>query len=162
MKSTYRSRLEIIEDSVESGRAGWDIDPAHPAKGSYEDRFRAGDKEIVLWEIARSIKNKAPIPEWAGNAFRVALERVVTCESTWEQAFGKVPAGGRYRKSIQTAAKSVKVCERIEALHRDGRKIDNDLFNEVGKEFRVGTIGRATTVKKIWKRRASFQRQISP
>jgi hypothetical protein len=161
MKSAYKSLFEIIEESVERGRGGWDLDPAHPAKGSFEDRFRKrADKQIVLWEISRCIKNNTPIPEWAGIAFRLALERVVTCESTWDQAFGKVPAGGRYRKSIQTAAKSVKVCERIEELKRSGRKIDNDLFNEVGKEFRVGTIGRATTVKNIWKKRRSFQRQI--
>jgi hypothetical protein len=161
MKSTYKSLFEIIEESVERGRGGWDLDPAHSSVGrSYEERYRAGDQQIVLWEISRCIKYNKPIPEWAGIAFRVALERVVTCERTWDQAFGRVPAGGRYRKSIQTDAKSVKVCERIEALHRDGRKIDNDLFNEVGKEFRVGTVGRATTVKKIWKKRASFQRQI--
>jgi hypothetical protein len=54
---------------------------------------------------------------------------------------------------------SVKVCERIEQLKESGRKIDNDLFNEVGKELRVGTVGRATTVKNIWKKRKSFQRQ---
>jgi len=159
MKSVYKSLFDIIEESVKKGRGGWDIDPAHEAKGSYEDRFRKGDKQIVLWEISRCIKNRTSIPEWAGIAFRLALERVVTCESTWDEAFGKVPAGGRYRKSIKTAAKSVKVCERIEELKRGGRKIDNDLFNEVGKEFRVGTIGRATTVKNIWKRRRSFQRQ---
>jgi hypothetical protein len=160
MKSSYKSLFEIIEDSVESGRSGWDIDPAHPARGSYEDRFRAGDKQIVLWEISRCIKNKTPIPEWAGIAFRVALERVVTCENTWDQAFGKVPAGGRYRKSIKSAAKSVKVCERLDELKQSGQKIDKDLFNEVGKELRVGTVGRATTVQNIWKRRGSFQRQI--
>jgi hypothetical protein len=159
MKSTYKSLFEIIEESVERGRGGWDLDPAHPRRGrSYEKRFRTGDKQIVLWEISRCIKNKKAIPEWAGIAFRVALERVVTCESTWDQAFGKVPAGGRYRKSIQTAAKSVKVCERIEELHRAGRPIDKDLFNQAGKELRVGTIGRATTVQNIWKKRRHFQR----
>jgi hypothetical protein len=160
MKSNYKSLFEIIEESVEHGRGGWDLDRAYPAKGSYEDRFRSGgDKQIVLWEISRCIKNNTLIPKWAGIAFRRALERVVTCERTWDQAFGKVPAGGRYRKSIQTASKSVKVCERIEELKRSGRKIDNDLFNEVGREFHVGTVGRATTVKKIWKKRGSFQRQ---
>jgi hypothetical protein len=101
MKSTYKSLFEIIEESVERGRGGWDLDPAHPRLcRSYDERFRAGDKEIVLWEISRCIENKMPIPEWAGIAFRVALERVVTCESTWDEAFGKVPASGRYRKSL--------------------------------------------------------------
>src|SRR5215469_4122273 len=104
MRSIYKSLFEIIEESVERGRGGWDIDPAHPARGPYENRFRKGaDKQSVLWEISRCIKNNTLIPKWAGIAFRLALERVVTCESTWDQAFGRVPAGGRYRKSIKTA-----------------------------------------------------------
>jgi hypothetical protein len=162
MRSAYKSRFEIIEESVETGRGGWDIDPAHPARGSYEDRFRAGDKQIVLWEISRCIKNKTRIPEWAGSAFRVALERVATCESTWEQAFGKVPAEGRYRNSILTLAKSVKVCERIEELQRNeelkGRrlKMNDHLFKQVGKDTGVGS---STTVKQIWKNRKKFLRQ---
>src|SRR6516162_342789 len=98
MKSAYKSLFEIIEESVEHGSGGWDLNPAHPPSGrSFEQRFRGGDKEIVLWEISRCIKNNTRIPEWAGIAFRVALERVVTCKSTWDQAFGKIPVGGRYR-----------------------------------------------------------------
>jgi hypothetical protein len=161
--SEYKSLFEVIEDSVESGRGGWDLDPnpKYKAEGTFEDRFKRGDKQIVLWEISRCIKNSTSIPPWAGAAFREALKNVVTCEETWDQAFGKVPASGRYRKSIRTAAKSIEVCKRIEELHGQGSKIDNDLFNYVGKEFRVGTIGRATTVKNIWKKRESFQRQIS-
>ena len=69
MKSTYKSLFEIIEESVERGRGGWDLYPAHPRRGrSYEKRFRTGDKQIVLWEISRCIKNKKAIPEWAGIA----------------------------------------------------------------------------------------------
>jgi len=46
MKSTYKSLFEIIEESVEQGRGGWDLDHAHPRLGrSFEQRLGLATKK---------------------------------------------------------------------------------------------------------------------
>ena len=37
-----------IVRAVRGESSPWPIDSAHPAKGTFEDRFKAGDKQILL------------------------------------------------------------------------------------------------------------------
>jgi hypothetical protein len=56
---------QIIEESVQGEHDAWPLDPAYKVKGSYEDRYREGDNQIVLWEIYRCAKEGSAIPDWA-------------------------------------------------------------------------------------------------
>jgi len=42
---------DIIRRSVMRETELWPIDHKFPAVGSLEDRFKAGDKQILLWAI---------------------------------------------------------------------------------------------------------------
>jgi hypothetical protein len=98
---------QIIEESVQGEHDAWPLDPAYKVKGSYEDRYREGDNQIVLWEIYRCAKEGSAIPDWAAQAFADLFLKVVKCELSWDQAFGKVPADGHYRTRIQRLAKNL-------------------------------------------------------
>ncbi len=98
---------QIIEEAVQGKHTAWDLDPAYKAEGSFEERFNKGDNQIVLWEIHRCAKGRRPIPEWAAEAFCSLLIRVAQCELSWEEAFGKVPAGRRKREPIQDLSKNL-------------------------------------------------------
>ena len=98
----------------------WPLDPAYKVKGSYEDRYREGDNQIVLWEIYRCAKEGSAIPDWAAQAFADLFLKVVKCELSWDQAFGKVPADGHYRTRIQRLAKNlVKVGKAVQRYTSD-------------------------------------------
>jgi hypothetical protein len=85
MSKSPKPLSQIIEESVQGVHDAWPIDPAYPAEGTFEDRFNAGDKEIVLWEIYRCAKGGTSIPEWAAKAFCDSLIRIAKCELSWEK-----------------------------------------------------------------------------
>jgi hypothetical protein len=60
---------QIIEESVQGEHAAWPLDPAYKVEGSYEDRYKDGDNQIVLWEVYRCAKEGSAIPDWAAKAF---------------------------------------------------------------------------------------------
>ena len=61
-------------------------------------------------------ENGTPTPEWAAKAFCDRLSRVAQCELSWEEAFGKVPADGTKRSTIQKLSKNLlKVGEAVQA-----------------------------------------------
>ena len=102
-----KSIEQIIEESVQGKHTAWPLDDTYKAEGSFEERFNKGDNQIVLWEIYRCAKSGEPIPDWAAKAFCGLLIRVVQCELSWEQAFGKVPAGRRKRRPIQELSENL-------------------------------------------------------
>ena len=95
MGRTSKPLGQIIAESVRGEHEAWPLDPAYPKMRLHEDGFKAGDRQSVLWQMRDCAVEGTPIPEWAAKAFCDALEAVVTCQSTWEQEFGDVPAKGR-------------------------------------------------------------------
>lgn len=107
---------QIIAKSARGEHDGWPTDPAYPVVPSHEEGFRAGDPQRVLWQIYDCAENGTPIPEWAAKAFCDRLSRVAQCELSWEEAFGKVPADGTKRSTIQKLSKNLlKVGEAVQA-----------------------------------------------
>jgi hypothetical protein len=112
---------QIIEESVQGDHDAWPLDPTYKVEGSYHDRYKDGDNQIVLWEIYRCAKKGSAIPEWAEEAFIDLFMKVMKCELTWEEAFGKVPADG-YRPTILKIAKNI---TRVgESVHEYSQSMD--------------------------------------
>ena len=64
---------------------------------------------------------------------------------SWEDVFGK-PFPGKRRKGAATWRKDLEVWVRVKERHADGAKLDDLLFEEVGKELGLS----ATTVKNLY------------
>ena len=46
----------------------WLINSKFEPVGSFEDKFRDGDRQILLWELLDCWRDGRPIPQWAGDA----------------------------------------------------------------------------------------------
>jgi hypothetical protein len=139
-----------IVRAVRGEPSPWPLDRAHAPKGTFEDRFNAGDKQILLWAIWDCAERGEAIPRWATEALHTVLMRAAKFEfETWDDAFGKIPGKGIHRTSIRGFVKyAVPVGERIRELQKKGRAIGNSLFEELGKnEFLIGS----RRVKEYWK-----------
>jgi hypothetical protein len=142
---------QIIAESVRGEHDGWPTDPQYSTKGSHEDRFNAGDKQRVLWQIYDCAVEGTPIPKWAAKAFCDALVAVVTCQSSWEREFGDVPAKGRahrrltYQTTIQKLAKHmIQVGEAIQYHYPK----DDEMYEALGKRFGLDR----NFLKECWRR----------
>jgi len=118
---------------------------------SLENRFKKGDKQILLWAIDYYAQKKQPIPEWAAKA----LNELIYCAAvgkfaSWNDAFGKIFVQIQRRKA-QTLARMLDVYYRVRELHAEGHSIDNCLFERVGKELKMPASGR-TTVQGLYLR----------
>jgi hypothetical protein len=136
---------QIIEESVQGEHDAWPLDPAYKAEGSYEERYQDGDNQIVLWEIYRCAKEGSAIPDWAAEASADLFLKVVKCELSWDQAFGKVPADGFYRPSILGLAKNLlKVGSAVHEYststdERGKRRAKDDaMFSYLGNKLGLG------------------------
>jgi hypothetical protein len=101
--------------------------------------FESGNKSVLLDGLYVCLELRRPIPEWLQQAFLKVFESVERCEiRTWEQVFGKpVPRGTHLRPRKRDAELHLIIIEHVEALKRAGRKVDKDLFREVGKEWGI-------------------------
>ena len=140
---------DIIYRSVMGKSNLWPIHP-FPAKGSLEDRFNAGDNQILLWAIADCAQNKQPIPEWATDALTDLLYRAVQGDvASWDNVFGKIFRGVQKRRA-QTLSRMLDVYYRVCELSTQA-PIDNALFKRVGKELNL-TASSKTTVQELYLR----------
>jgi hypothetical protein len=142
---------QIIAESVRGEHEAWPIDTAYLLEPSHEDGFSAGDKQRVLWQIYDCAVQGTPIPRWAAKAFCDALETVVTCQSTWEQAFDDVPAKGPEGRSLNYAPRIRKLAKHLipvgEAI-RDHSPKDDHMYEALTKRFRLDR----DFLKECWQR----------
>ena len=140
---------DIISRSIRGEPSPWPIDPAYKLEGSFEDRFRAGDKQILLWAIDEYAQKGEPVPEWAAAALNDILYRMAIGEfDTWDDAFGKIFADGHRRVGIRTLARMFEVWTRVKEINAaEGSAIGDGLFERVGRDLAVGG---KTTVGKLY------------
>jgi hypothetical protein len=112
-KTEFRFSSEIdhaIWCAVLGKPSPWLIDLEFERVGSFEDRFRAGDKQILLWELFDCWRDNRPIPQWAGEAlfkllFDMAKGLLRTAKDrlpSWDDAFGRQYAVDKQSRGMQT------------------------------------------------------------
>jgi hypothetical protein len=150
---------DIIRRSVMGESELWPIDPHFPAVGSFEDRFNAGDKQILLWAIDDYAQRGEPVPQWAAKELNNIIYSAAQGKYTsWNDAFGKIFAGIQRRRA-QTLTRMLDVYNRVRELNAKGHPIDNRLFERVGQELKLPASGK-TTVQELYLRvKADVERQ---
>ena len=117
--------------------------------------YRAGEKAaplVMVWRHGGDpMDDHQKIPIWAVSAISDACIKAFRGEiKSWDEVFGKPIPSGKHQRGVNTEAQKFDVYIRVMQLKKAGHKINNDLFERVGKELRIGTVGRATTVKKLY------------
>jgi hypothetical protein len=99
--------------------------------------------DMIYW----CLKLGWPIPQWAADAFIVAVEKVRFAEvDSWDDAFGK-PYPGEHIGKVRRHRKSTAIYLRVTELHERGTPIDTEnMFAPVGKEFGLA----ATQCKQLY------------
>ncbi|MGC2827670.1 MAG: hypothetical protein WA322_26150 [Pseudolabrys sp.] len=133
----------MIDDAVLGDKASpWDIDPDHPPDGSLQDRFNAGDKQILLWAIHFSARKRNQVPEWAAKALaEVVYEAAVGEFDSWDEAFGRIFKKKKRATMYQKARHMIDAYNRVIELNREDPKANprgNILFARVGEELHIG------------------------
>jgi hypothetical protein len=137
---------DIIHRSVMGKSTLWPIDHKYEAVGTLEDRFRAGDRQILLWAIDDCAQKGPPIPKWAVAALNDLIYRAAKGDlASWDDAFGKISVDHRQGRA-QSLALMLKVWGRIYQRTNAGESRVEDLFATVGEEFDIG----ATLVKELY------------
>jgi hypothetical protein len=108
--------------------------------------FRRGNKHALVTALSMCLLSRRPLPSWVSRELWHAFKRFEGGQlSSWEDVFGK-PFPGKRRKGSSTRRKAREVWIRVQGLREEGRKLDDLLFEEVGKEFGFG----ATTAKNLY------------
>jgi hypothetical protein len=141
------ARNPLLEEMIDAKVLGdptspWDIDPKYPHAGSLQDRFNAGDQQILLWAIHFSARKGEKVPEWAAKALaKIMYEAAVGEFDSWDEAFGRIFARKKRVTMYQKARHMIDAYDRVIKLNRENRKanpIGNILFAQVGEELHIG------------------------
>jgi hypothetical protein len=134
---------EMIDAAVLGDKTSpWDIDPKHPPVGNFQDRFNAGDQQILLWEIHFSAREGEKVPEWAAKALAKIMYEAATGKfDSWDEAFGRIFARKKRATMYKKAREMIAAYNRVIELNRENRKdnpIGNKLYEQVGEELCIG------------------------
>ena len=109
----------------------------------------AFDAAMSMRSLTRSVMRCVvrPLPSWVAKEICLAHSRSRDGElRSWNDVFGK-PFPGKRRKGILTRRKAIYVWQNVRELHeKEGRSLDNSLFEDVGKKFGFS----ATTAKNLY------------
>jgi hypothetical protein len=142
----FKSEIDYaIWCKVHGEPSPWLIDSQFEVKGSFEDRFRAGDKQILLWELDSCARTGERIPQWAADALYDILYGMAKgslSENSWNDAFGKPyadrkqPGGMRTRAQMFDAYREVRKLVAEKKVRGEKRDYDQKLYEEAGQRLR--------------------------
>jgi hypothetical protein len=152
-----RRRDPLLEEMIDAAVLGdptspWDIDPKFPRGGSLQDRFKAGDRQILLWAIHFSAREGKEVPEWAARALaEVVYDAAAGASDSWDKPFGRIFAKKKRATMHQKARNMIAAYNLVIELNRENPKenpIGNELFSRVGDDLSIGR----NTVSKYYAR----------
>jgi hypothetical protein len=155
MSRARKPTHEMIDRAVKSGEGPWEIDPRYPAEGDYEKRFDGGkgDRQILLWAIMYSARDKELVPEWAAKSLEDIMYRMAEGQfETWDDAFGKPRAEGVQQRKIQGDSRMTEVWSLVQQRPK-GTPIDDNLFADIGRKLGIGG---KTKVKELYNRAKEY------
>lgn len=105
-----------------------------------EKRFAAGDRNALLGAIRICANHDLVMPEWLARAFIRSYDKVLRHDvGSWDDAFGRpLPKGKHLNAARKKRNKGFSAWIRVRQLHDQGRAIDEQLFEDVGKELGLG------------------------
>jgi len=111
--------------------------------------FEGGGKWALLYAIYHCCLVKRPLPEWLQFAFLDAYESAKGFKvKSWDDAFDRLhPKGTHVDKEKRHFELRYVITQRVEKLRSEKKPVDNELFDEIGKELGIGG---HTTVSKIY------------
>jgi hypothetical protein len=123
-------------------------------------RYEAGERGVLLLTILSAAMFRRLIPDWAAEALKAAYERVECGDArSWDDVFGRPHPEKKHLRSIQWENRKYEVWRIVRWFHEnEGRCIDNELFEDVGRYFgdvdrmmgrNTATISR-TTISKLY------------
>jgi hypothetical protein len=145
--------LEIVRRVARGEWTPHRVDERYPTRGAPEVRYRGGardgDKQALLWEAYLAADENRPLQPWAADAIRKLMLGVFGGRvEDWNKEFGTPLA----KKSLKKGAKSKGVYARTQQRRADtmvplwrygrelianGRKVDDDFYNELGEKFGI-------------------------
>jgi hypothetical protein len=125
-----------------------DIEP-DPLLEYFREDYIAGKRLALMEAVRQCAQTKVPLPNWAAEAFVECFEKVMGYQvPSWDAVFGNpLPQGMRRETArlIKEKAPQIVLCVDYEH-YKNGRAIDDRLFEEVGKKFGIGK----TLCKKLY------------
>jgi hypothetical protein len=107
-------------------------------------------KRLALTDaIRRCAIRKLPLPAWAADAFVDCYDKVMGYEvASWDDVFGNPLPDGMHRRTARLLKEKARYVVMLvdQEHHRNGRAKDDQLFEEVGKQFGIGK----TLCKKLY------------
>ncbi|MCR6651805.1 MAG: hypothetical protein NVV73_10100 [Cellvibrionaceae bacterium] len=107
--------------------------------GVYERCYERGEKEAVLEAVRTCAKHGLPMPNWLATETINNLKKWANYEvKTLDEAFGVQRKKGIHINAERKKWRlEINVPIRVAAYQKEGRSVDQDLFDEVGKELGV-------------------------
>lgn len=115
-----------------------------------ESSFDSGDRAALFAAIRLCASRELPLPPWAAAAFIAGYDEVLNCRAdSWDDVFGRPwPRGFHLNEARHRRQKKFQIFLRIRDIRESDptRSLDEQFFEEIGKEFAVGK----TLCKKLY------------
>jgi hypothetical protein len=135
-----RCRADILR-AARGEPSAWPADN-YSTRGTYQERFNRGDKQMLLWAIVLDAEDRKPTPAWTIDSLKRALIEMAA-GADWTDVFGRERAErgektGANRTSIRKRAeKMYAVWDFIQEQKSQGVGVSDDLFRAAGKASSV-------------------------
>jgi len=133
---------KAILDAVRGKDSPWPIDKHYPLSGTFQERFKGGDDQILLWAIALAAEDAESIPEWATTALMEKLLQVSVAAKDWDGVFGSPRSkrgggapGANVGKIAHRAAYMFKCFDVVEERRAKGDSVTLVLFEDIGEDL---------------------------